>query len=299
MLVNACRVKPNKQSWVCTASSRVDLTFPFRSSTNTAEADISLGPAGAQHATVRRAQSLKSDSSLHWLQFPFISPKLEAFISLRWSWIPPCLFPEGAVTSPHAGETFTSSPGEREGGGWRMVCCSLFALEGATGTRIMAGSNSDCMTAAQWGADQRELQCTAIKMETCCTASVQQKSSSQQGYFSTTWNGKKSRKMTFLLTVFIDACLCLGILMSFSDHGCVGVQKINSEIRTKATFNQILESGDTTVILNASCTNTWVISSSLFTASNTEQVIRLEIWPLCTFFIPVKDLVKSFYLLES
>lgn len=63
--------------------------------------------------------------------------ELERSISLRWSWTPPFLFPEGVVTSSRAGETFTSSPEHTPGGERRRrACCSIYPLEGATGKQI-------------------------------------------------------------------------------------------------------------------------------------------------------------------
>ena len=124
------------------------LTFPFRSSTNTAEADIVFVAAAASTCesthTHTHAQSLKSDPSLHRLHSRFISSTQQTFISPGWSWTPTVcffFFPEGAVTSSHAGETFTSSPEQRRRR--RRVCRSVCPLEGAADTRIIAGTESE------------------------------------------------------------------------------------------------------------------------------------------------------------
>lgn len=61
---------------------------------------------------VANTPGLKSNSSFHRFQSALISLKMHTLISLRGPWIPPCLFPECAVTSPPTGETFTNSPGQ-------------------------------------------------------------------------------------------------------------------------------------------------------------------------------------------
>ena len=128
------------------------LTFPFRSSTNIAEADIVFVAAAAStcesthtHTHTHKHTSLKSYQSLLRLHSRFISFTQKTFISPGWSWTPTVsFFPKGAVTSSHAGETFTSSPEQRreeeEKRRWRRVCRSVCPLEGAADTRIIAGT---------------------------------------------------------------------------------------------------------------------------------------------------------------
>lgn len=88
------------------------------------------------------AQSLMTYSSLHWLQYRFISFKLNTFFYLGRPYIPPCRFPEGFLTSPHAGETFTWA--ER---GWRRLFCHRCPLESAT---LQVLTNAGCLFIFTW-----------------------------------------------------------------------------------------------------------------------------------------------------
>lgn len=95
-----------------------------------------LNPKERRHARLQKHTRFKSPTRvIHCLESRFISTKPGTFISPRWSWIPPCLFffffPEGVLTSPHAGETFTSSP-EQKG---RRGCAAKWIRSRAPQTR--------------------------------------------------------------------------------------------------------------------------------------------------------------------
>lgn len=113
-------------NYVSTFSSNLSLTFPFRSSTNTAEADI-VFPKCVQHSTFQMRTKFNDllESSLAWIQFNFI--QINTFFDRGRPYIPPCRFPEGFLTSPHAGETFTWV--ER---GWKRLFRHRCPLESAT-----------------------------------------------------------------------------------------------------------------------------------------------------------------------